>query len=69
MNPNRYKRYLLRKPRKLKPMPNPPEGMMFEFFGKGLQEIKEVEAMFRSEYTNFDTYSEEKRREEWEGKD
>jgi hypothetical protein len=50
-------------------MPNPPEGMMFEFFGKGLQEIKEVEAMFRSEYTNFDTYSEEKRREEWEGKD
>lgn len=63
-----YKRYLLRKPRKLKPMPNPPEGMMFEFFGSGLQKIKDVEAMFRAEYYHFDQDSEEKRRKEWEGK-
>lgn len=52
-----YRRYLLRKPRKLKPMPQPPEGCMYAVYvgsGHRLMKISDVENVMKENMAYYD---------------
>ncbi len=52
-----YRRYLLRKPRKLKPMPQPPEGCMFSPWpSRDIIPISLVESVVKDGYNGYDGY-------------